>query len=49
MKLTQEHTEQIEAIMSSMDCSKGFKCYESDFDNICRAAHRGLEMYAKDN
>mgnify|MGYP001598516536 FL=1 len=46
MKLTQEYTEQIEEIMSSMDCPKGFQCYESYFDNICQAAHRGLEMYA---
>ncbi len=46
MQLTQEQTEQIEEIMSSMDCPKGFQCYESGFANICRAAHRGLEMYA---
>ncbi|UCD00056.1 MAG: hypothetical protein JSW66_09270 [Phycisphaerales bacterium] len=46
MELTKEHTEQIEGIMSSMDCQKDFKCYKSDFDSICRAVHRGLDTLA---
>jgi len=46
MKLTQEDAAQIETIMSSMDCQKGFRCYQSGFDNICPASQRGLEMYA---
>jgi hypothetical protein len=46
VQLTEEHAEQIEDIMSSMDCQKDFKCYKSDFDNICIAADRGLDTLA---
>ena len=46
MKLTQEHTEQIKGIMASMDCSKEFKCYKSNFENICLATDRGLNSLA---
>lgn len=46
MKLTQEYAEQIEGIISSMDCPKEFKCYKSNFENICRAADRGLDTLA---
>lgn len=46
MELTQEHKRQIEKIMSAMSCQKDFECYKSGFDNICKATHRGLDMYA---
>jgi hypothetical protein len=32
-----EHVEQIEKIVASMTCSKGFECFKSGFENLCRA------------
>jgi hypothetical protein len=32
-----EHIEQIEQIISSMTCSKGFECFKSGFKNLCKA------------
>lgn len=32
-----EHVEQIERIIASMTCSKGFECFKSGFENLCRA------------
>ena len=46
MELTQDNTRQIEEIISSMVCSKDFKCYKSGFDDICKATYRGLDEYA---
>ena len=46
MDLTDEQKKRIEEIMASMECSKDFKCYKSDFENICIAKDKGLEEYA---
>jgi len=32
-----EHIEQIERIIKSMTCSKGFECFKSGFENLCKA------------
>jgi len=32
-----EHIGQIEKIIGSMTCSKGFDCFKSGFENLCRA------------
>jgi len=31
-----EHIEQIEKIVASMTCSKGFECFKSGFEKLCR-------------
>jgi hypothetical protein len=36
---------QIEKIIGEMKCPKGFRCYESKFDNLCRARDIGIESY----
>ena len=36
MEITQELRTQIEEIMSSMECSKDFKCYKSGFEDLCK-------------
>jgi hypothetical protein len=46
VELTRENIEQIEEIVSSMDCPKDFKCYKCQFEDICKATYRGLEAYA---
>ena len=45
MEVTQEQKRQIEEIIETMKCSKDFKCYKSDFENICKAKDGGLEGY----
>jgi hypothetical protein len=45
MDLTDEQRKRIEEIMASMQCSKDFKCFKSDFENICKAKDEGLEEY----
>ena len=37
MEITQEQKEQIEEIISGMECSKDFKCYKSGFAELCKA------------
>ncbi len=32
-----EHIKQIEQIINSMTCSKGFECFKSGFENLCKA------------
>jgi hypothetical protein len=34
---------QIESILGEMECPKGFACYETGFENLCRAEDIGLE------
>jgi len=36
-----EHIEQIKQIISSMTCSKGFDCFKSGFENLCKAKIAG--------
>jgi len=37
MEITQQHSREIEAIKSTLKCSKGFECERSGFENLCRA------------
>jgi hypothetical protein len=37
MEVTQEHKTQIEKIISGIECPKGFVCYKSGFEEICKA------------
>lgn len=41
-----KHKEKIEQIMADMNCSKDFECYESEFDNLCKAKDNGIDGYA---
>jgi hypothetical protein len=34
-----------EAIIGGMRCPKGYRCYVSGFDNLCRARDIGIESY----
>jgi hypothetical protein len=36
MKITQKQQAQIEEIISDMECRRGFKCYKSGFENLCK-------------
>lgn len=36
MELTQQQQTQIEEIISDMECWKGFDCYKSKFENLCK-------------
>ena len=33
---TEDDIERIKQIMQKMKCSKNFKCYKSNFDNVCK-------------
>ena len=35
----------IEKIISKMQCTKDIKCYESNFENLCKAEDRGLSYF----
>ena len=37
MEITQEQRTQIEEIISGMECSKDFKCYKSEFEDLSKA------------
>jgi hypothetical protein len=39
--------EDIENIIKGMECAKGFKCYESGFDNLCHAKDIGMESFVE--
>jgi hypothetical protein len=39
VELTESQERVIKAIMAETDCSKGFECYESKFEDLC-AVHR---------
>ena len=36
MEVTHENKIQIEEIISSMECSKDYECYKSEFENLCQ-------------
>jgi hypothetical protein len=36
MEITQEHDGDIQEIMREMQCPKGFECYKSGFENLCK-------------
>ena len=43
----QKMKEDIEKIISGMECAKGFKCYESGFNDLCRAKDIGIESFVE--
>ena len=43
--MTQGHKGEIEAILGGMTCPKGFRCYESGFENLCKAEDIGMESF----
>ena len=45
MELTGEQRAKIEEIASGLKCSKDFKCCESGFEELCRAADSGAESH----
>ena len=36
---------EIEKIISTIECKKDIKCYESNFENICKAKDIGLKLF----
>ncbi len=45
MELTRKQRAKIEEIASGLKCSKDFKCCESGFEELCRAADSGAESH----
>ena len=41
------HKPQIEEIIGGMKCPRDFKCYESGFEDLCKAKDIGLESFSK--
>ena len=41
-EITAEQKKQIEEIISRSECPKDFKCYKSDFSEVCKASNIGL-------
>ena len=39
--------EDMENIMTGMECAKGFKCYASGFNNLCHAKDIGIELFVE--
>jgi hypothetical protein len=39
------HKKEIERIIGQMQCSKDFQCYESGFENLCKARDIGLDTF----
>jgi hypothetical protein len=37
--------DKVEEIKAGMNCTKGFKCAESGFDQVCKAKDIGLKSY----
>ena len=43
--MDEEIQQKIEKIMSQMECSKGFKCKEAGFKQLCKARNTNLDKY----
>lgn len=35
--MDQDHSKEIERIMGQIECPKGFQCYQSGFETLCKA------------
>ncbi len=44
-KMEEDHKEEIEKIIDSLKCSRGFQCYRSGFKSLCKAKDVGLESF----
>ena len=42
--MSQDHKQEIEKIIEATRCSLGFKCYKSNFADLCKARDIGLEL-----
>ena len=45
--MDEEQEKRIEEIMAGMECDKDFECYESGFENICKAGDWGMPHYVE--
>lgn len=45
MNMEQRDKEKINKIISGFQCPKGFKCYKSGFENVCKAKDVGMETF----
>jgi hypothetical protein len=45
MELTEAHKQEIERIVGELQCLKGFACYKSPSENICKTRDIGMEQY----
>ena len=42
--MEQDYKKEIEELIGQIQCPKGFKCYKSGFDVLCKAKDIGLEL-----
>ena len=45
MDVPREHIKQVKQIIRGMSCRKNFKCYTSDFEDLCKARDLGMENF----
>jgi hypothetical protein len=45
MEIEKHHKRKIHDIITSMDCKKDFKCYKSQFEDICKVKDSGVTGY----
>ena len=43
--MNEKQKQKIETIINEMQCPKKFKCYHSNFDNICKSKDIGIETF----
>jgi hypothetical protein len=43
--MEQDPEKELKEIIGELECSKGFKCYKSGFENLCKARDIGLETF----
>ena len=42
-----DNKEQIEKIISNTGCQRGFKCYKSDFTDLCKVRDIGIDSFVE--
>ena len=43
--MEEDQRKEIEEIMGEVQCPKGFICYESELETLCRARDIGIELF----
>jgi hypothetical protein len=46
MQMSDKHSREIEKIVAASECPRGFACYRSGFENVCKAEDAGLDGFA---
>ena len=47
VQIEEEHKQKIANIISTMKCPKGFVCYESGFQSLCKVKYIGLGFHVQ--